>query len=342
MYREGTETKRGILVIHPGAVGDVLLARPALLRIRSLLPHHELTLLAGSAIGMLLRESAEIDRVFPLESTYLTELFAGGEGLYPAFKKWLQHCDLVVGWLQDPEGAVSTTIRSIGIERIHIKSPFSQDLSSGHQTARYLEVLEGESLSDVRSHPLFLCPQLRERGRQLLQTLDWRDSQSLVVVHPGSGSIQKCMKAAHIAPVVEWLYREGTFPVLLEGPSDGETVDCVQRLLGITLPVLRSTDLSTVAAAISHAALYIGHDSGMTHLAAALSIPTIACFGPTQLRQWAPLGTTVTVMTGGMCRCPDWITVMNCREKVCLHISPERIVQACRELLMKRTEALGA
>jgi ADP-heptose:LPS heptosyltransferase len=138
------------------------------------------------------------------------------------------------------------------------------------------------------------------------------------------------MTAEHVAPVVEWLHQKGTFPVLLEGPSDGQLVNRVQQLLEVAVPVLKNAELSTVAASISQARLYIGHDSGITHLAAALSIPTIACFGPTKPSRWAPLGNTVTVLTGDTCRCPDWGSVMNCREQTCLRIPPERIVEACQ------------
>ena len=331
MLRIGSqERKRGILVIHPGAIGDVLLARPALAQLRRLFPGHELILLAQSAVGELLHESDEIDRALSLESTYLAELFAGGDHLHPAFKHWLSRCDIVVGWLRDPEGTVSSTLRAEGVGRIHIQSPSSPAVQSAHQAARYLEVLQGESVSEVKSQPLKLCSQTRDRGRQLLQNLGWGYSQPLVIIHPGSGSMQKCMKVEHIAPVVEWLNRKKTFPVLLEGPSDGRLVDRVQRLLEVAVPVLRDAELSTVAASISQARLYIGHDSGITHLAAALSIPTIACFGPTKPLQWAPLGNRVTVLTGDTCRCLDWSSVMNCREQICLRIPPERIVEACR------------
>jgi ADP-heptose:LPS heptosyltransferase len=322
--------KRGILVIHPGAIGDVLLARPVLFHIRCLYPEHELVLLAASAVGGLLQESAEIDRALSLESTYLTELLAGGDHLHPAFKDWLRRCDLVVGWLRDPEGAVSATLQDQGVGHIHIQSPSSPDLLSTHQTARYLEVLEGKCVSEVKIHPLILSSRVRDRGRQLLHRLRWRDTQHLVVIHAGSGSMQKCMKAEQVAPVIEWLYRKGRFPILLQGPSDAEIVHRVQRLLETAVPVLRDAELMTVAGSISHADLYIGHDSGVTHLAAALSIPTIACFGPTNPLQWAPLGTSVTIVTGDTCRCPDWITVMRCQEQTCLRIPPERIVQVCR------------
>ena len=331
--------RRGVLVVHPGAVGDVLLARPALNLLRRQFPQHEIALLVGAAVGLVLRDGGETDRVFPLESTYLTELFAGSDSVHLAFRKWINTCDLAVGWLQDTEKAVLNTLRTLGVQRLCVQSPSSSDLLSEHQAARYLEVLDAAVVNTVKNHPLILSPSVREQGRQILHRLNWSHQQRLVVIHPGSGSVHKCMEASRFPSVIEWLSSEGTFPVLLEGPSDGESVAQVLRFLSVAVPVMRDRDLSMAAAVLSHADLYLGHDSGMTHLAAALSIPTIACFGPTNPRRWAPLGRTVLILNGAPCTCPDWSSVKCCQEKVCLHVSPERIIEGCRDLLMKRSAA---
>ncbi|MGZ8393276.1 MAG: glycosyltransferase family 9 protein [Nitrospira sp.] len=326
--------RHGVLVVHPGAIGDVLLARPALSLLRRQFPQHEIALLAGAAVGLILRDSGEIDRVFPLESTCLAELFAGSDSVHLAFKRWLNTCDLAVAWLQDRDGAIADTLRDLGVQRVCVQSPSSPDLLSEHQAARYLEVLEGKIVSKVNCNPLVPSASAREHGRQILQALNRSMQQCLVVIHPGSGSIHKCMEASCFAPVIAWLDREKAFPVLLEGPSDGECVARVRRVLRVSVPVIRDRELSSSAAVLSHADIYLGHDSGMTHLAAALSIPTIACFGPTSPRRWAPLGHRVSILTGEPCRCPDWTSVECCQEKVCLRISPERIIEGCRELLM--------
>ncbi len=290
-------------------------------------------------MGLVLRDGGEIDRVFPLEATYLTELFAGSDSVHLAFKRWLNTCELAVGWFQDTGGAVVNTLRTLGVQRVYVQSASSPDLLSEHQAARYLEVMAAGGVRVVDSNPLVLSPPVREYGRQILQALNWSNQQRLVVIHPGSGSAHKCMEAPRLAPVVEWLSQEGTFPMLLEGPSDRGHVAQVLGALSIAVPVIRGRDLSMAAAVLSHADLYLGHDSGMTHLAAALSIPTIACFGPTSPGRWAPLGRTVSILAGAPCSCPNWSSVERCREKVCLHISPERIIGACRALLMRRSAA---
>jgi ADP-heptose:LPS heptosyltransferase len=58
--------------------------------------------------------------------------------------------------------------------------------------------------------------------------------------------------------------------------------------------------LRVLGALLARAALYVGNDSGVTHLAAAWGAPTLALFGPTDPAQWAPLGPRVRTL-----RAPD-------------------------------------
>lgn len=331
--------RRGVLVIHPGAIGDVLLARPVLHLLRRRYPSHEIALLAGQAVGRLLRDCREIDRMFPIESMYLTELFAGNRYVHPPFRDWLPTCDYAVGWLQDQERVVAETLRTLGVQQVRVKSPAAHDLLSEHQAARYLEVVEGRVINVVDHRPLVLSATLGEMGRQILQPFNWSDRQRIALVHPGSGSTKKCLDPPRLASVIEWLHREGIISLLLEGPADHELVTQVSASVTVAIPIIRGLDLSTAAAVLSHAGLYVGHDSGMTHLAAALSIPTLACFGPTNPRRWAPLGSRLSILTGALCGCPTWDDVERCQERTCLHITPERIIKACRILLMKQASA---
>jgi len=90
--------------------------------------------------------------------------------------------------------------------------------------------------------------------------------------------------------------REGMQPVVIEGPADQESVCNLLKKVAPAAVVLRGLDLTTLAGALSHAAKFIGHDSGVTHLAARLGVQTIALFGPTNPDRWAPLGKHVTVI----------------------------------------------
>jgi ADP-heptose:LPS heptosyltransferase len=99
------------------------------------------------------------------------------------------------------------------------------------------------------------------------------------------------------------------------------------------IPVIQGRPLSTVAGILAHTRLFIGHDSGLTHLSAAVLVPTVAVFGPTDPRQWAPRGRHVGVVTGLPCTCHGWERVRACEAKPCLSILPETIVAASLSLL---------
>lgn len=328
--------RRGVLIIHPGALGDVLLSRPALCAVRHQFPDHEIAFLAGRSVGALLCETGEVDRVLPLESSYLSGLWAGPDSLCSEFRAWLSNCDIAVGWLSDSEGTLSATLRSLGVQYVCLHSTAATDLRAEHQAERYLEAIRLSGTSQPIGSPLIPTPAIRERSRIVLQTLIPENRHPVVVIHPGSGSPSKCLDARLLVPVIEWLFQADMAPLLLEGPSDREALERVFATIKIDVPVVRGLDLSTMAGILSHAELYVGHDSGVTHLAAALSVPTIACFGPTDSRRWAPLGRAVSIVAGAPCTCRAWSAVAECRERVCLQIAPERIIEACRRLLPER------
>ncbi|RMH06065.1 MAG: glycosyltransferase family 9 protein, partial [Nitrospirae bacterium] len=80
-------------------------------------------------------------------------------------------------------------------------------------------------------------------------------------------------------------------------------------------------------------ALFLGHDSGLTHLAAVLGVPTIALFGPTDPTRWGPRGKRVTILRGPLCQCSNWEAVQQCFPKPCLNFSVDQVLAAMRQYL---------
>jgi ADP-heptose:LPS heptosyltransferase len=113
-----------------------------------------------------------------------------------------------------------------------------------------------------------------------------RLGDSFAVIHPGSGSPRKNWTG--FAAVTRWWQRLARSPVvLLRGPAEVErsaNTDCGADIVleGLTLP--------QVAAILRRARLYVGNDSGISHLAAAVGATGLALFGPTDPSVWAPRG----------------------------------------------------
>ncbi len=150
--------------------------------------------------------------------------------------------------------------------------------------------------SGFASHDLLIVPDpLRSWGRE------WLDLNGVgegpVAIHPGSGGRRKCWPAERFAEVAAGLGRP---VVLLEGPADAEVCRAFRDRVSSGLSVRLAAGLSVAetAALVSACDAYLGNDSGMSHLAAALGVRTVAVFGPTDPAVWAPRGPCVRIVRG--------------------------------------------
>ncbi len=321
------------LIVHPGALGDVLLSLPAIQALRTAYPRHEIGIIAGQAVGMLLRECRVIDRLFPVESRVLADLFTGPEAVTPDVMEWLSRCQSAVCWMADGGGAVTRSLHKLGCSHVIARSLSDIPDSGSHLADRILDTIRGLVQVSRQETHLRLPAHVCQVGAQVLSKMIGGTRQPVVVVHAGSGSRHKCCRPEVLVHVVERLHQEGAVPVLLEGPADKGATREVARACR-TLPIiLENLDLVSVAGVLAHAACVVGHDSGVSHLAAALHVPTVVLFGPTDPKRWAPRGRYVTVLTGSDCQCETWKAVQRCEAKSCLQIPTDSIMAACNQMI---------
>ncbi|MEK6786861.1 MAG: glycosyltransferase family 9 protein [Nitrospirota bacterium] len=240
----------------------------------------------------------------------------------------MNRCDRAVVWMEDKEGVLGSFFQEFGVANVQIQSPFSKGLRARHQSNRFLETLSEPTRDSVSESTVQVPPHLLERGKDILDALRISQEQSLVVVHPGSGSVHKRLEPRRMASLIERLWQEGMYPLILEGPADLDAVGQALHFVSRPTLVLRDLALSQLAGVFAQVALYIGHDSGVTHLSALLGVPTIALFGPTDYHRWAPQGHHVTILRGSPCICDSWATVKMCEGKPCLQVPIEKILIA--------------
>lgn len=250
----------------------------------------------------------------------------------PALKRLLQSCEYVAGWLRDSDGSLQSTLRGFGIRNICLKP--ASPCPGVHQSDRFLAVISEEKYRESPSSSLTIPQALRDAGARVLRAARVREGQDYAVCHPGSGSQHKCIPAETMAQTIDYLRHTGVTPVIVGGPADAEAVHRVGNYCA-GVPIIQEQNLTTMAGILAGCRLFIGHDSGLTHLAGAMQISTIAIFGPTDPRQWAPLGAHVSVIAGPACSCPTWDQVRTCPSKPCLSISGSVIIEACRSMLSR-------
>lgn len=122
-----------------------------------------------------------------------------------------------------------------------------------------------------------------------------------VAIHPGSGGAQKCWPLEHFAHVIRLLWQR-TIPVLLlAGPAEQERLKDLQSILQSPphpelLRILFNMPLTHLAQELLPCTCYLGNDSGITHLAALLGLPTLSLFLASDPVHWHPIGPHVEIL----------------------------------------------
>lgn len=273
--------------MRAGALGDVLLLRRAVFALRS--AGHRVRLLAPEGPGRVLVGSgpSEVAALTPLDGPDVAHFLAGesdSPSLIDAFR-----ADATLA-LTDSTDLIEKIRPFAG--RLFSRSPHPKP---GHHASIWFAAPVRALGADPTPEPapLVFSPEEKEAARNAAPSLP----QRFLAVHPGSGSPWKNWPAERFASFVK--QRDAAAPWLLViGPADETAASPLLDLPGV-VPV-RDLPLRSLGALLSQAGLFLGNDSGITHLAAATGAPTLALFGPTDPATWSPLGPRVEVL-----RSPD-------------------------------------
>jgi heptosyltransferase-2 len=267
-----------ILVLRGGALGDLLLTFPVLDAIRTEFPQSFIEFWGIHPQAGLLQS---VDRVARLDSLDVAPLFIS-DPIPIGLRRRLREFDVAVSFLSDPEGVVAENLGSAGVQKVVKWSPMMQPgVHAVHQLAAVLEPL-GLELRDP-------VPRLAVDRNE--------NPTSLLGFHPGSGSAAKNWPVESWIDFAEIIVSRFEHLLLIGGEADDAVIRSFQRRC--RLPVIQTmlhSNLWDVARALSKCSLFVGHDTGVTHLAAAVKTPTVALFGPTDPEVWRPLGDHVKIV----------------------------------------------
>ncbi len=274
-----------ILIIRPAALGDTLMLAPALSNSRE----WGEVIVAGRRPG--------IDFLRPMVSRCLDFEGPGWHALFmdapePGVTLPAAAVDRVIAFLNDLQGVVRKNLEwffpgtSIAVlpgypdekDAVHVALYLARALENSG-----LPVHAERALDDAIKRPLLL-PGPRRRVR--------------TVFHPGSGGDRKNHSPEFWINLVR-AFREkiplvNELPTVLLGPAEEKLLPLFSEEKEVE--VLLSPDMGRLSLLLQEALLYVGHDSGITHLAAMLGAPTIALFRHSSVAQWRPLGPRVKVI----------------------------------------------
>jgi heptosyltransferase-2 len=208
----------------------------------------------------------------------------------------------IVSYLYDPDRFFEGNLRRAGVRYFLHGSPKLDD--SAHAAQQLAQPLESLALYLEEKAPL-LFPS--EPDRQFASEYIGRAFPGLdgplIALHPGSGGERKNWPAAQWAALGDPLFRlaPDARVLLVGGEADHAQLDHLHHAWsGRAIHTARDLPLPHLAAILGRARLFLGHDSGISHIAAAAGAPTLLLFGPTDPDIWAPLSGRVRIV-----RAPD-------------------------------------
>lgn len=285
---------RRILVIRGGAIGDFVLTLPAIKLLRDRFPQAHLAILGYRHIIALAENRFYADAVRSLESGRLASFFARGAELPNEWCEYFSGFDFVVSYLFDPDQIFEQNLRRTGVEMyVASSAKIASNEHAARQLARPLEEL-GLQLSEAAAR-LYPSAGDCELAENFLQA----HSPPVIALHPGSGSASKNWPITNWLQLCQWILQTETASALLLVSGEAEEKEMgALSALGPASRVHRAKDLALplLAAVLRKCALFLGHDSGISHIAAAVGTPCILLFGATDPRVWAPLNGNVQVL----------------------------------------------
>ena len=292
-----------ILIIRGGAIGDFILTLPAISALRQQFPQAHLEVLGYPHIVQLAIAGGIVDQASSIEARSLAGFFARNGELSRDLADYFSEFDIIVSYLYDPDEIFKTNVARCSPAQF-IACPHRPDeRASVHASKVFLKPLE--RLAIFEADPV---PRLRLNSRNQVAgsessgpaapTMPQTADATRLALHPGSGSERKNWPEPRWAELLQRLVNLTPFSlVLVGGEAEGERL---QRL-GAALPpartrVAQSLPLAQLARLLAQCQGFVGHDSGIAHIASALGVPALLLWGGSNESVWRPPGDRVLLL----------------------------------------------
>lgn len=317
------------LVIFPGALGDFICFLPAL---HVLARRGAVDVLARSEYADLLPTGIHVGTI---ERREIGRLFVPSERLREV-EDFFRPYDCVYSWTGSGDAAFNKNFARAAGARGRL-FPFRPAVSAQHIADYYLAC--------VGAPPNAVLPEVAIKPEALEWGRAWLRAQGLEIkrilaVAPGSGAPDKNWPRQFFREVMQGWERScnGQVVVVLGPADDGD-----RSFWAECAPVARGLTLARLGALLSLSDIYLGNDSGVTHLAAAAGAETIALFGPSDSAEWAPRGPRVRVVSLGVdCSPCDRATMKSCPHRKCLNtLYPQEIMRVLDAVISQKSDGFS-
>ena len=290
-----------VLVIRLRSIGDTVLATPSLAALRRQLPAAQIDILLEDWVAPLLEGFDAIDNVIAVGRT-------GLERMRTARQLRRTKYDVVINL----HGGTTSTFfmratgarHRIGYANYQYANLYTDLLSSSaefwgrtptHSAEQQLALLGFVGI-EVEDRPPSRLPIVAEALSSIEQRLAnsaLRDPHSpFVLLHPSTAFITKQWPAENFARLAEHLGEKGLAVVAVASKSERAVLEELVARSGVPVTTFDDLSLPEITALASRAKLFVGNDSGIAHISAAVGTPTLVIFGSSNRDHWRPWGDT--------------------------------------------------
>ena len=284
-----TNSRGKILVIRGGAIGDFILSLPVFSALRQQFPETHLEVLGYSHISQIALAGGLVDEVRSIEARALASFFARNGPLDPEFSMFFESFAVIISYLYDPDGIFRENIARCSKAQFIVGPHRPDEGENIHATEVFLKPLERLAIYHQDAIPRL---NLVSSSASQLPHGNW------LALHPGSGSESKNWPEARWATLIHHLVGETDLRLLLVGgEAEG---DRLHRLSSTIEParfqLAQHLPLWELAQRLTKCVGFVGHDSGISHLAAAVGLTSLILWGATNEVIWRPRNAKATIL----------------------------------------------
>ncbi len=288
-----------ILVIRGGAIGDFILTLPVFAALRQQFPGCHIEVLGYPHVAKLALLDGAVEAVKPIEARALAGFFARNGALDEEWAEYFSQFALIISYLYDPDQIFQANLERCATGQFIAGPHRPAPDSDTHATGVFLKPLERLAIFSPDPVPRINLPPI---------PVPPLPPAPRVALHLGSGSASKNWPERQWAEFCDLVLMATDCKLLLVGgEAEGErTSRLAAGLPPDRVSVAQSLPLPELARYLACCQSFVGHDSGVSHLAGALGLDALLLWGETAEEVWRPLNSQVAVFKNpdGLARLP--------------------------------------
>jgi len=308
-----TDSIRKIVFIGYGLLGDFVICLKSIELLRVQYPEAYIYYIGNKTFAQLGLDGYHINKIVEEDDEFIN-YYTQKNFISTKWEKLLSKANLLITQPMDMEGVFADKMKKMGF--VHQTTPirnfkirdtktllntifFYGDVKKDETTSAY--IMAGKKLKNINIDTDYWIPSLRLPSEEIMyaeklvkrlciRNEKGKQTNKIIAFHPGASIKEKCMPIRQWQRVFEKILDKEDYLIVITGPSEKNIlIDIKKTLKQHKTFYINNKNLKTTSAILKQCNLFLGHDTGFAHIAAALNVPSVLVCGPlTLLDVWVP------------------------------------------------------